>query len=246
MKLLAQRDNLFIIEDKGQIITKIRDAYTELKLKHYDGNRIAFDFGEGLHIQETYDDRIFNCYIGEVVINIRDGNKIAEFVIDNNRAGYETYVKEHYYQQHRTEFIDSIILTYGDRVKKVSDGYIIDDNWKVTNEGSSYYYAEEHKGTFDTRDNVMVHGENAKGKMGNWHFLCTVAQGKLEKLKMTIDTEIGSMEVDEVTMTILAKVNFLANPNIHDSVFMNQLPKKLKKLLVEEDLANHREGGVLI
>ena len=92
----------------------------------------------------------------------------------------------------------------------------------------------------------MVHGENAKGKMGNWHFLCTVAQGKLEKLKMTIDTEIGSMEVDEVTMTILAKVNFLANPNIHDSVFMNQLPKKLKKLLVEEDLANHREGGVLI
>ena len=94
----------------------IKDTYSQLKYKNYNGNRIFYDFGDGLKIQETYDDRIFNCYLNEVVLNIRDGKKIAEFVLDKNKSGYEQYIKEHYIEQHRTELLDKIIATFNDRV----------------------------------------------------------------------------------------------------------------------------------
>jgi hypothetical protein len=242
MRKLAERNNVYVVEDNGKIKTLIKDTYTELKLsENYEGNRIFHDFGNGLSVKETYDERIFNCFNGEVTINIRDGNKIAEFISDSNSAGYEVYFKDHYYKQHRTEFLERVISTYGDRVVKVQDGYIVDDIWKVSNEGSSYYLAQSgHKGNFDT-DTVRVHGENSQGVVGNWHFLCTVAQGKF--MSMSIDTEIGILELDETTITILAKINFLMNPNVNDSVFMNQLPDKTKKLLIAEK--DEQDGGVL-
>jgi hypothetical protein len=62
-------------------------------------------------------------------------------------------------------------------------------------------------------------------------------------MSMSIDTEIGILELDETTITILAKINFLMNPNVNDSVFMNQLPDKTKKLLIAEK--DEQDGGVL-
>ena len=242
MKLLAKRKNVYIVEDKGKVKTILNDKYNEVKLEKFDGNRIFYDFGDGLKVQETYDNRIFNCYKGDVIINIRNGVKIAEFIADGNKSGYAEYFTTHYYQQHRTEFLDQVIGSYGERVIKTNDGYIIDDIWKVNNQGSSYYNMENHKGTYDEDEDVRVHGEHAKGLDGNWHFLCTVAQGKF--LKMSIDSEIGALELDETTMTVLAKINFLMNPNVEDNVFMNQLPDKLKKILKDE--AKEQDGDVLI
>lgn len=246
MKKLAERSNVFIVENEGKVSTLIKDTYTILKINEFDGNRIFYDFGDGLEVKETYDDRIFNCFKNGEIINIRDGNKIAEFIADNNSAGYDSYFKQHYYEQHRLEFVDEVIKSYGDRVVKIPDGYLVDDIWKVNNTGSSYYLAKNHKGSFD-QDVVNVHGETAKGNEGDWHFLCTVAQGNF--LKMSIDTKIGSLELDSTTMTILAKINFLMNPNINDSVFMNQLPKKISKLLIDEheskqkDTVELKDGG---
>jgi len=243
MRKLAERKNVYVVEDKGKIKTLIKDSYTDLKLSsNYDGNRIFHDFGNGLQVKETFDERIFNCFKDDVTINIRDGNKIAEFILDGNSAGYEEYFKQHYYQQHKTEFLERVLKSYGERVVKVQDGYIIDDMWKVNNQGSSYYLAQDgHKGNWDS-DTVTVHGENAQGVVGNWHFLCTVAQGKF--MSMSIDSEIGVLELDSTTITILAKINFLMNPNVKDSVFMNQLPEQTQKLLRAE--ADEKDGGVLI
>ena len=42
-------------------------------------------------------------------------------------------------------------------------------------------------------------------------------------------------------MTILAKFGFFCNPDVHDSIFMNQLPQKIQKLLVDQDKVN---GGI--
>lgn len=232
MRKVAERDNVFIIEDKGKIKTLVKDSYTSYKINNCNGERIFKDFGNGLKIQETYDDRIFNCYKNDEVINIRDGNKIVEFIVDDNSAGYDSYFRQIYYQQHRTEFVDEVMKSYGDRVVKVSDGYVIDDIWKVNNQGSSYYFQEEHKGRFDTYDNVRVHGENAKGVEGDWHFLCTVAQGQF--LRMSIETKIGALELDETTMTILAKINYLMNPSSFDSTTLGQLPEKLRRVIQDE------------
>lgn len=242
MKLLGKRSNVYIVEDNGKVKTLVNDKYTELKLEKFDGNRIFWDFGEGSEVKETYDERIFNCFFNGETINIRNGVKIAEFIADNNKAGYESYFKEHYYQRHKTEFLDEVIKSYGDRVVKTPDGYIVDEIWKVNYQGSSYYYAENHKGNWDNVDNVRVHGENAKGSYNNWHFLCTVAQGKL--ITMSIDTKIGVLELDETTTNIMAKINFLMNPNTKDTVFMNQLPDNIQKILKDE--SEEKDGGVLI
>ena len=220
VSFLDERDGLYIIMVDGKVKTIVKDSYSQLKYKTYNGNRIFYDFGDGLKIQETYDDRIFNCYIGEAVINIRNGKKIAEYIIDENKSGYELFVKEHYLEQHRTELLDKIISTYNNRVVKVKDGYVVDDIFKVDNKGTSYCKS---------------------GELGNWNFLCTVAQGNIRK--MSIDSEVGLLELDTTCMTILAKIGFFCNPNVHDDVFMNQLPQKIKKLLVEQDKV---KGGNLI
>lgn len=235
MKLIAKRKNVYVIEINGKIRTVINDKYTELKLEQYNGNRIFYDFGDGLKVQETYDERIFNCYKDNVVINVRDGNKIAEFIADKNKSGYDEYFKEHYYQQHKSELLNQLIKSYGDRVVSVRDGYIIDNIWKVDNKGTSYYHRDNWRGKFDDYEGHHIHGEEVHNGNG-WHFLCTVAQGKL--LKMSIETDIGVLELDESTMTILAKINFLMNPKTDDHVFMNQLPDDLQKILRDESKHN--------
>ena len=227
VSFLDERDGLYIIMIEGKVKTILKDSYSQLKYKTYNGNRIFYDFGDGFKIQETYDDRIFNCYINEVVINIRDGKKIAEFVLDKNKSGYEDYVKEHYLEQHRTELLDKIIATYNDRVVKVKDGYVVDDIFKVDNKGTSY-----------CKSGVV---KLPSAKHGNWKFLCTVAQGNIRK--MSIDSEVGLLELDTTCMTVLAKIGFFCNPNVHDKVFMDQLPQKIQKLLVEQDKV---KGGNLI
>jgi len=218
---LDERDGLFIVMVEGKVKTIVSDSYSQLKYKTYNGNRIFYDFGDGFKIQETYDDRIFNCYLNDVVINIRDGNRIAEFVLDNNKSGYERFIKEHYIEQHRTELLDKVIATFDDRVVKVKDGYVVDDMFKVDNKGTSYFATG--MGTLDD----------------TWKFLCTVAQGNIRK--MSIDSAVGLLELDTTCMTILAKIGFFCNPNVHDSIFMNQLPQKIQKLLVDQDKVN---GGI--
>lgn len=242
MKLLATRKNVYLVEDNnGHIRTLLKDTYSQAKLTKFDGNRIFYKFDDVYRVEETYDERVFNCYMNDAHLVIRDGEKIAEFILDNNRIGFEVFFKERFYQHHKTEFIDEIIRSYGDRVVKVPDGYVIDDIWKVNNHGSSYVKQKGWKGHWDHYDDVQVHGEHAKGLVNDWHFICTVAQGKL--MKMNIDSEIGELELDEITMTIMGKVNFFMNPNVEDSVFMNQLPKELQKVLKDE--AKDKDGGVL-
>lgn len=221
VSFLDERDGLFIIMINGKVKTITNDTYSQLKYKTYNGNRIFYDFGDGFKIQETYDNGIFNCYIGESVLNIRDGKKIAEFVLDKNKSGYEKFIKEHYIEQHRTELLDKVIATFDDRVTKVKDGYIVDDMFKVDNKGTSYFATG--MGTLDD----------------TWKFLCTVAQGNIRK--MSIDSEVGLLELDTTCMTILAKIGFFCNPDVHDSIFMNQLPQKIQKLLVDQDKVN---GGI--
>ena len=62
MKKLAERSNVFIVENEGKVSTLIKDTYTILKINEFDCNRIFYDFGDGLEVKETYDDRIFNCF----------------------------------------------------------------------------------------------------------------------------------------------------------------------------------------
>lgn len=208
-QFLDERDGLYIVMNNGKVNTITKDDYMELKLKHYNGNRIFYEFSNDVYIQETFDDRIFNCHYKNAVINIRDSIKLAQFIRDKNEAGYVELFKEHFTAIHRTELLDSIVKTFGNRIVKEKDGYIVDDIFKVDMKGTSYF-------------------KNSK----DWKFLCTVAQGTIRKF--TVPTEIGLLELDSTCMTIIAKIGFFCNPNVEDRVFMNQLPDKLQRLLTEE------------
>lgn len=214
-ELLDSRDGVYIVMRNGKVSTIVKDDYMELKLEHYKGNRIFYEFSDGVKIQETYDDNVFNCYYKGIVINVRDGNGLARLIKDKNESGYIELFKEHYFTTHRTELLDKVIKSYGERVEKTPKGYVIDGIFMVDNKGTSFY----------RRNRPTVDGNI-------WEFLCTVAQKGVRKVN--IETEIGLLELDGTCMTILAKIGFFCNPNIEDRVFMNQLPDKIQKLLRDE------------
>ena len=51
VSFLDERDGLFIIMVNGKVKTITNDTYSQLKYKTYNGNRIFYDFGDGLKIQ---------------------------------------------------------------------------------------------------------------------------------------------------------------------------------------------------
>lgn len=226
IQFLDERDDVYLYLIDGEVKTIIKDEYTKLKYKSYNGNRIFYDFGDGWKIQETYNDRIFNCYKDDEVINVRDGRSLCQFIEDKNKAGYIEYFKDIYLRQHSTEYLQQIVDSMGDRVTFGRVGnekgnqiqmWQVDERFAVDDKGTSYYRQSPN---------------------GNYAFLCTVANGSHSHgghvAKMTIETPIGDCELDEVSMTIMAKLNFFMRPNINDGVFFNQLPKYLKDTLIAE------------
>jgi len=221
--LIDERGKLLLIyDDNGKVNTITKDAYNELKFKSYGGNRIFYTFKEDYDVAETYDARIFNCTYDGNTIQIRDGNAIAMAITAHKKSGdlhpYITLFRSIYFKKHKDDlirsFVDSIADTK-DRIRILNDGGIlVDDMFMVDDHGTSYY-----------RNPGNDVGVNA------WHHLCTVVQGELRT--MFIDSPIGQVEIDATTITIIGKVLFLMNPNLKDSVFMNQLPASYRKTLRE-------------
>jgi hypothetical protein len=208
-------------------MTKINDSYNNLKYGKYDGNRIFYKFDDEAEVQETYDDRIFNCtYKGETM-QVRKSEKICESINNANLDDYAIIFKETYYEIHKIELITSLVKrSYGERVKLRDDNtFVVDDRFMVDDKASAYY---------------SKRGQNHKHTMDNdkrWEYLCIVVKGKPRK--KAIKTKIGLVELDEKLLEILAKINFLINPNMTDTVFTSQLPEWLTKTMKAE-----REAGV--
>ena len=213
------RDDHLIVYYNGKIMTKINDSYNNLKYGKYDGNRIFYKFDDEAMIQETYDDRIFNCtYKGETM-QVRKSEKICESILDNSIDNYAVVFKETYYEIHKIELITGLIKrSYGERVKlRNDDSFVIDDRFMVDSNATAHY--------------------SKKSKKDSWEFLCIVVKGRPRK--KSIKTKIGLVELDEKLLEILSKIQFLLYPNMTDGVFTSQLPEWLTKTMTAE-----REAGV--
>ena len=208
-------------------MTKINDSYNNLKYGQYEGERIHFEFNDEAKIDETYDDRIFNCtYKGETM-QVRKSEKICESINNNNLDDYAIIFKETYYEIHRIELITDLVKrSYGDRVKlRDDDTFEIDDRFMVDDKATAHYGTRGQR----NRDDIT--------KDKRWNFLCIVVKGRPRK--KAIKTKIGLVELDEKLLEILTKINFLINPNMMDSVFTSQLPEWLSKTIEQE-----REAGI--
>ena len=217
------REDHLIVYYNGKIMTKINDTYNNLKYGKYDGNRIFYKFDDEAMIQETYDDRIFNCtYKGETM-QVRKSEKICESILDNSIDNYAVVFKETYYEIHKIELITDLVKrSWGERVKLRNDNtFVIDDRFMVDDKATAHY---------------SKRGKNIKEDK-RWSFLCIVVKGRPRK--KSIKTKIGLVELDEMLLHILAKINFLLYPTMTDTVFTSQLPEWLTKTMIAE-----REAGV--
>ena len=215
------RDDHLVVYYNGKIMTKINDSYNNLKYGKYDGNRIFYKFSDEAEVQETYDDRIFNCtYKGETM-QVRKSENICEAINNDNLDDYAIVFKETYYAIHKIELITDLVKrSYGERVKLRDDNsFVVDDRFMVDDKATAHYGKRTYKGN------------------EHWEFLCIVVKGRPRK--KAIKTKIGLVELDEKLLEILAKINFLINPTMTDSVFTSQLPEWLSKTITDE-----REAGV--
>ena len=208
-------------------MTKINDNYNNLKYGQYEGERIHYEFNDEAKIDETYDDRIFNCTYKDETMQVRKSEDICQAIMNENLDDYSLVFKETYYEIHRIELITDLVKrSYGDRVVlKNDDTFVVDDRFMVDSKATAHY---------------LKRGQSSKHTMDNdkrWEFLCIVVKGSPRK--KAIKTKIGLVELDEKLLEILSKINFLVNPNINDTVFTSQIPEWLSKTIKDE-----REAGV--
>tara|TARA_Y100000310_G_scaffold14308_1_gene14506 strand:+ start:2173 stop:2838 length:666 start_codon:yes stop_codon:yes gene_type:complete len=213
------REDHLVVYYNGKIMTKINDSYNQLKYGKYEGNRIFYKFNDEAEVQETYDDRIFNCTYKDETMQVRKSEDICRAINNDNLDDYAIVFKETYYEIHKIELITDLVKrSYGERVQLINDDtFVIDDRFMVDSKATAHY--------------------GTRGNDKSWKFLCIVVQGRPRK--KAIKTKIGLVELDEMLLQILAKINYLLNPNINDSILTGQLPEWLLKTLTSE-----REAGV--
>ena len=213
------REDHLVVYYNGKIMTKINDSYNNLKYGQYEGERIHFEFNDEAKIDETYDDRIFNCTYKDETMQVRKSEDICQSIINENLDDYALVFKETYYEIHRIELITDLVKrSYGDRVVlKNDDTFVVDDRFMVDSKATAHY--------------------GTRSSDRNWKFLCIVVKGRPRK--KAIKTKIGLVELDEKLLEILAKINYLLNPDVNDTILTGQLPEWLLKTLTDE-----REAGV--
>jgi len=217
-QIIAERDNTLILFDTGKVVTVPNTLYNQVKYRDFKGDRILYHFNDDMYIQETYDNGIFNAFINEETLNIRDSVALCECIKEHkknqNTEKYELLFKKLYLRDNKDKIMKEMISVFGERVEMITRDdvthYIVDDRFMVDSHGVSHY----------------------KSDVGHWKFLCTVAQGNLSK--MTINTKIGDIELESTELTIMGKIGFLLAPDITDNVFLHQLSDKMQDVLKAE------------
>lgn len=210
--VLEERDDLLIVLQNSKVETLPLCPYTVLKHKYFHGNRIIYKFNSDMEVTETYTDGIFNCSLRSENLQIRRRDDIARAITQHYEANdctlYEEIFATEYAKHYRTDLLMQFLQVYDERVNLHGDAFVIDGIFRVDQHGNAY-----------------VRDVNKYG----WKNICIVVQGKL-KLHY-IDTPIGSIQLDETALTIIAKITFLLFPNLEDIVFAQQLPDNVKRML---------------
>lgn len=243
-QIISERDTTLLVLENGKVKQYSKDLYNLTKIKRYNGERIISELvdknsDDSISVQETFNKGIFNITYKNIILQLRDRNKVCAGVEDwyqsNSIQQLIDLFTEQYKIQKETQVLKVMANMFpDDRVKIINEGFVVDSVWLVDKQGTSYLssksptrYAHFRNIQQDphTRKNVL--------KTEKWNFLCLVPKGKVHSTY--IDTEIGRIKLSETDMVILSKVAFLIDERkIFDRVFMNQLPEKLQKVLKDE------------
>lgn len=241
-QIISERDTTLLVLENGKVKQYSKDLYNMTKIKRYNGERIIDELvdknsDDCINVQETFNKGIFNITYKNIILQLRDRNKVCAGVEDWYQSNtiqqlVDVFTEQYKIQQETKVFKVMANMFPDDRVKISSDGFIVDTIWLVDKQGSSYLSSKSPTRYAHFR-NQDPHTKKKLLKTEKWNFLCLVPKGKVHATY--IDTEIGRIKLSETDMVILSKVAFLIDPRkVFDRVFMNQLPEKLQKVLKDE------------
>jgi len=250
-QIISERETTLLVLENGKIKQLSKDFYNLIKVKRFNGERIIQTFkdkdsDDEIEVQETFNKGIFNVKYKNTIIQLRDRNVVCGgienwYQTNDINKMVETF-QEQYRIQEETKVFQYMANLFPDkRVVAKDRAFIVDGLWKIDNQGTAYINSawSKYQGI---RTGVDPHNADSKLKEDNkWKFLCIVPDGKI--YATSIQTEIGEIKLTKEDVVILAKVGFLLDPKkIFDSVFMNQLTKKVKKVLTDEYNAQVKEN----
>ncbi len=229
MKILEVRPELVICDVDGVITTRPNSPYYSLKYFKYDSNRIAYTFSDRSFVQETYDARIFNCWCNGKRVQFRQdlSEKLAAAINHHDMYGnvreYDELFKVAFEEEPNWYIIDRYLNNI-EGVRRTKMGFIVYDSFKIDYKGNAWVH---RKG-----EGAGPRWQGGISPEPDWNSLCIVMKGakhSYEADKAFLPDEYGEMtEVNALTMTIIAKIVFLLNPNMKDLVFVGQLSEQLR------------------
>lgn len=226
LKILEVRPEQVICqEENGNISTRPNSPYYTLKYFKFNNRRIGYTFSDNSFIQETFDSRIFNCWHEGKRIQLRQdlSEKLAASINHHDMYGnIREYAELFNIAFKETPFweILELYLRNIKGVEKVKSGFIIYDTFKIDFKGNAWIRSENcYTGV------QLVEAEET------WMSMCIVMQGTSHSYNLEhgglLPDELGNMiEVNALTMTIIAKIVFLLNPSMYGQ-FKQSLSKKL-------------------
>ena len=226
--IIAKRDTHIVIRNKrDEYVHRPNDTYNIVKYGTYESNRIFFEWDKECRVEETYNERIFNCYYKGQLLQLRKANDICEAILSKDKEVFIDLFKKNYYDLNKAQLLQGLVddnSTLKGRVKRMKqapycDDFLVDDVFRV----------DGHANTYVLESHYIKKTKREK----KWRNLCTTIPRSLRP--MTIHTkEIGDVEVDQATLRCLTKIFGLIQPNTWDSVIWNQLPTWLKKIYKDE------------
>ena len=222
--IIAKRDTHIVIRNKrDEYVHRPNDSYNILKYESFGGNRVMHTFDSECKVEETYNERIFNCYYKDQLLQLRNANDICEAIISKDNQLFIDLFKKNFYDLNKAQLLQGLVdnnSTLKGRVRRTkNDDFIVDDCFKVDSHANTYV--------------LESHYIKKTKRERKWRNLCTVVPRTIKK--MNIHTkEIGDVEVDQATLRCLTKIFGLIQPNTWDSVIWNQIPNWLKRIYKDE------------
>tara|TARA_B110000438_G_scaffold252108_1_gene256938 strand:- start:6394 stop:7182 length:789 start_codon:yes stop_codon:yes gene_type:complete len=245
----VKKSHIFYKNEGGDVVIKPNTPYFNSKLLKFDGERIShviepgfphpddFDFvsERKITVQETFNEMIFNITIGDDSVTTRPG--MADNLIKNmdSVSGITKIFLDYYQETTNVELLETILKEFGERIKTIEDGWIIDDLFFVDRKGAAYNWHSS------TQEINTQHGTNLGGGM-----ICIVInKNHGVSDAVVIDTKNGPIRIDPVGYQIMSKINYLLNPlPFPDDVVKNQIPESTIEILQRQDPVQPKASGI--
>ena len=227
--IIAERDTNIIIRTKNDVYEhRPNDSYNKLKYGTFQANRIFHTWDSEARVEETFNERIFNCYYRatdndkEELLQLRKANDICQAILDKDKEAFVYIFKKNFYDLHKAQLVEGLIdndILLKGRVKRTKqDEFIVDEAFKVDGHANTYVLEIMHK------------SKNVKPR---WRNLCTVIKLKNSPRKVMTKT-IGEVEIDSKTLDCISKIYSLVQPHTWDQTIWNQMPTWLKRIYKDE------------